>query len=158
MEGNYLVLPVAGCWQNWPTVCSNRVGRVQHRQQACLLKAMCEDKARQTIKSSNLTGVLVKCFRLTFSNFRYLWRPHDTRLLIKGRISTSAVRSVFLYGLETKPLRADVWRFSEFEHRCPRSIVRIWWEDFSSGFKVRHWVVDPRIQFLEKILNRNRLS
>ncbi|KER28391.1 hypothetical protein T265_04774 [Opisthorchis viverrini] len=67
--------------------------------------------------------------RAAFANLRHLWRRRDISFSVKGRVYNAAVRSVLLYGSETWPLRAeDVKRLSVFDHRCLRSIARIWWE------------------------------
>ena len=61
--------------------------------------------------------------RATFSNMQHLWRRRDVSLSVKGRVYSSAVRSVLLYGSETWTLRADVRRLSVFDHQCLRSIA-----------------------------------
>ncbi|KER28461.1 hypothetical protein T265_04689 [Opisthorchis viverrini] len=67
--------------------------------------------------------------RAAFANLRHLWRRRDISFSVKGRVYNAAVRSILLYGSETWPLRAeDVKRLSVFDHRCLRSIARIWWE------------------------------
>ncbi|KAG5454328.1 hypothetical protein CSKR_109219 [Clonorchis sinensis] len=79
--------------------------------------------------------------RAAFVNLRHLWRRRDISLSVKGRVYNAAVRSVLLYGSETWPLRAeDVKRLSVFDHRCLRSIARIWWEHRISNAEVRRMV------------------
>ncbi|KER33000.1 hypothetical protein T265_12711, partial [Opisthorchis viverrini] len=47
------------------------------------------------------------------------------------------IQTILPYGSETWPLRAeDVTRLSVFDHRCLRSIARIWWEHRSSNAEV----------------------
>ena len=76
--------------------------------------------------------------RTAFANLRHLWRRRDIRLSLKGRVYNAAVRSVLLYGCETWPLRAeDARRLSVFDHRCLRSIARVWWEHRVSNDEVR---------------------
>ncbi|KER28282.1 hypothetical protein T265_04880 [Opisthorchis viverrini] len=68
-------------------------------------------------------------------------RRRDISLSVKGRVFNAAVRSILLYGSETWPLRAeDVKRLSLFDHRCLRSITRIWWEHRISNSEVRRMV------------------
>ena len=83
--------------------------------------------------------------RLAFSNLHHLWRRNDIKLSTKGRVYSAAVRSVLLYGSETWPLKAeDVRRLSVFDHRCLRSIGKIWWEHRISNTEVRGRVLGPR--------------
>ncbi|KER25293.1 LOW QUALITY PROTEIN: hypothetical protein T265_14240 [Opisthorchis viverrini] len=79
--------------------------------------------------------------RAAFANLRHLWRRPDISFSVKGRVYNAAVRSILLYGSETWPLRAeDVKRLSVFDHRCLRSIARIWWEHRISSSEVRRMV------------------
>ena len=83
--------------------------------------------------------------QLAFSNLHHLWRRNDVKLSTKGRIYSAAVRSVLLYGSETWPLKAeDIRRLSVFDHRCLRSIGKIWWEHRISNTEVRRRVLGPR--------------
>ncbi|KER22698.1 hypothetical protein T265_09253 [Opisthorchis viverrini] len=76
-------------------------------------------------------------FVIVIANLRYLWRRRDISFSVKGRVYNAAVRSILLYGSETWPLRAeDVKRLSVFDHRCLRSIARIWWEHRISNSEV----------------------
>ena len=63
--------------------------------------------------------------RLAFSNSQHLWRRNDIKLSTEGRVYSAAVRSVLLYGSETKPLKANVRRLSMFDHRWIRSVGEI---------------------------------
>ncbi|CAH8572676.1 unnamed protein product [Heterobilharzia americana] len=66
--------------------------------------------------------------RLAFANLHHLWRHRDIRLSIKGRVYSTAVRSVLLYGCETWPLKVeDTRRLQVFDHRCFHNIGRIAW-------------------------------
>ncbi|KER19410.1 hypothetical protein T265_15549, partial [Opisthorchis viverrini] len=67
--------------------------------------------------------------RAASANLRHLWRRRHISFYVKGRVYNAAVRSILLYGSETWSLRAeDIKRLSVFDHRCVRSIARIWWE------------------------------
>lgn len=55
--------------------------------------------------------------RLTFANLRHLRRNHDNRLSVKRRACITPINSVLLCGPETWSWRADVQRYSAFEHR-----------------------------------------
>ena len=80
--------------------------------------------------------------RLAFANLRHLWRRRDIRLSLKGRVYNTTVRKVLLYGCETWPLRTeDVRRLSTFDHRCLRSIARVWWQQHVSNESVRQRVL-----------------
>ncbi|THD18894.1 Alpha 1 3-glucosidase [Fasciola hepatica] len=97
--------------------------------------------------------------RLAFANLRHLWRRRDIWLSVKGRVYTAVVRSVLLYGSETRPLRVeDRRRLSVFEHRCLHSILRVWWEHGISNAEVQSKVLGTRGQSLYQVLNLNRLS
>ena len=62
-----------------------------------------------------------------FANHRHLWRHRDLSLSIKGSVYNAVVRPILLYGSKTWPLCAeDSRRISVFDHRCLRSIARVW--------------------------------
>ena len=83
--------------------------------------------------------------RLAFSNLHHLWRQNDIKLSTKRTIYSAAVRSVLLYGSETWPLKAeDIRRLSVLDHRCLRSIGKIWWEHKISNTEVRWRVLGPK--------------
>ena len=80
----------------------------------------------------------IRRVRLAFSNLHHLWRRNDIKLSTKGTVNLVALLSVLLYGSETWPLEAeDVRRLSVFDHRCLRSIGKIWWEHRISNTEVR---------------------
>ena len=107
--------------------------------------------------SSEVSARIQKA-RLAFTKLKHLWRRRDIRLSTKGRVYAAAVRPVLLYGSETWPLRAgDTRRLSVFEHRCLRSIARIWWENRISNAEVRQRVLGSRCRSLEQTVNLNRL-
>ena len=96
--------------------------------------------------------------RLAFSNLHHLWRRNDIKLSTKGRVYSAAVRSVLLYGSETWPLKAeDVRRLSVFDHRCLRSIGKIWWEHRISNTEVRRRVLGPKNMSIIEQLHNHRL-
>ena len=111
-------------------------------------------------------GGLIKCeissrigkARAAFANLRHLWRRPDVSLLIKGRVYNAAVRSTLLYGAETWPLRAeDIRQLSVFDHRCLRSIARVWWEHRISNAEVRRMVFGANARSIEEVLTLHRL-
>ena len=68
------------------------------------------------------------------------------------------MRSVLLYGSETWPLKAeDVRRLSVFDHRCLRSIGKIWWEHRISNTEVRRRVLGPKNMSIIEQLHHHRL-
>ena len=96
--------------------------------------------------------------RLAFSNLHHLWRRNDIKLSTKGRVYSAAVRSVLLYGSETWPLKAeDIRRLSVFDHRCLRSIGKIWWEHRISNTEVRRRVLGPKNMSVIEQLHNHRL-
>jgi exonuclease III len=96
--------------------------------------------------------------RLAFVNLRHLWRRRDIRLSLKGRVYSASVRSVLLYGCETWPLLSDdVHRLSVFDHRCLRSIARIWWQHHVSNDEVRRRVLGFDSPPLNQIISHHRL-
>lgn len=56
--------------------------------------------------------------RVIFANLRHLWRRRDIRSSIKGRVYTTAVKSLLLYGSET-------WQNAYEEFRCLKTVVFI---------------------------------
>ena len=97
--------------------------------------------------------------RAAFANLRHLWQRRDVSLSVKGRVYNAAVRPVLLYGCETWPLRAqDLKRISVFDHRCLRSIARIWWDHRISNAEVRHRVFGRRhATAIEELTKLHRL-
>ena len=96
--------------------------------------------------------------RLAFANLNHLWRRHDIRLSLKGRVYAAAVRPVLLYGTETWSLRAeDRQRLLVFDHRCLRSIAKVWWNNRISNAVVRQKVLGSRGKALDRILDLQRL-
>jgi hypothetical protein len=96
--------------------------------------------------------------RAAFANLKHLWRRRDIRLILKGRIYRATVRAILLYGCETWPLRAeDVRRLSVFEHRCLRSIARIWWQQRASNYTVRQKVLGSDSPTLGETISLHRL-
>ena len=96
--------------------------------------------------------------RLAFSNLAHLWRRRDIRLSVKGRVYAAAVRPVLLYGCETWPLRVvDMERLSVFEHRCLRSIARVWWNNRISNAEVRRRVLGHKGLALRQVIDLHRL-
>ena len=80
--------------------------------------------------------------RLAFSGLRHLWRRRDVSLRLKGRVYETTVRAVLLYGGEAWPLRQeDIRRLSTFDHRCLRSLARVWWQDGTRNEDVRRKVL-----------------
>lgn len=66
-----------------------------------------------------------------FTSLRHLWRRSNTRLSIRGRVYTAAVRSILLSDSEIWRLKVeDVRKFSVFEHRFLLRIGRIYWKNF----------------------------
>ena len=94
-----------------------------------------------------------------FANLRHLWRRRDISLSIKGRVYNAAVRSILLYGSETWPLRAeDSRKISVFDHRCLRSIARVWWEHRISNADVRRMVFGRRnAHSIDELMTLHRL-
>jgi hypothetical protein len=79
--------------------------------------------------------------RAAFTNLHHLWRRRDVSLSLKGRVYNATVRAVLLYGCETWTTRVeDVQRLTVFDHRCLRSIARVWWEQRVSNDEVRRRV------------------
>ncbi|KER22847.1 hypothetical protein T265_09123 [Opisthorchis viverrini] len=69
------------------------------------------------------------------------WKRYGDLKSASILVYNAAVRSILLYGSETWPLRAeDVKRLSVFDHRCLRSIARIWWEHRISNSEIRRMV------------------
>ena len=96
--------------------------------------------------------------RAAFANLRHLWRRPDVSLSIKGRVYNAAVRSTLLYGSETWPLKAeDVKRLSVFDHRCLRSIARVWWEHRVSNKEVRKMIFGTNAPSIEEMITLHRL-
>ena len=96
--------------------------------------------------------------RLAFANLRHLWRRHDVRLSLKGRVYNATVRSVLLYGCETWPLRAeDANRLSVFDHRCLRNIARVRWEHRVSNDEVRRRVLGTDNRSVKELTALHRL-
>jgi hypothetical protein len=76
--------------------------------------------------------------RLTFVNLKHLWRRRDVSLALKGRVYNTTVRAVLLYGCETWSLRTeDAHRLTVFDHRCLRTIARVWWQHRITNEAVR---------------------
>ena len=76
--------------------------------------------------------------RLAFTNLKHLWRRRDISLALKGRVYNASVRAVLLYGCESWSLRVeDAQRLSTFDHRCLRSIARLWWQHCIPNDEVR---------------------
>ena len=70
----------------------------------------------------------------------------------------AAVRPVLLYGAETWPLRVeDRRRLLAFDHRCLRSIAKVWWDNRISNAEVRRRVLGNRDQPLDQVLELHRL-
>ena len=83
---------------------------------------------------------------------------NNIKLSTKGRVYSAAVRSVLLYGSETWPLKAeDIRRLSVFDHRCLRSIGKIWWEHRISNTEVRRRVLGPKNMSIIEQLHNHRL-
>ena len=96
--------------------------------------------------------------RFAFSNLNYLWRRRDIRLTTKGRVYAATIRPVLLYGAETWPLRVeDKRKLVAFDHRCLRSIAKVWWDNHISNAEVRKRVLGNRGQALDKMLDLHRL-
>lgn len=111
--------------------------------------------------------------RAAFCNLRHLWRRRDISLHLKGRVYTSTVRAVLLYGCEGWTLRrSDMKRLQAFDHRCLRSIARVWWQLRISNAEVRrrvlrsanntdleHFIVNHQLRWLGHVLrmHQNRL-
>ncbi|KER25252.1 hypothetical protein T265_07239 [Opisthorchis viverrini] len=92
------------------------------------------------------TGVSCTQFPADFPNTTEPVREKGLGKLSVGepvnvRVYRAVVCSILLYGSVTWPLCAeDVKRFSVFDHRCLRSIARIWWEHRVSNSEVRRMV------------------
>jgi hypothetical protein len=96
--------------------------------------------------------------RAAFANLKHLWRRRDIRLTLKGRIYRATVRAVLLYGCETWPLRVeDIRRLSVFEHRCLRSIARVWWQHRVSNITVSQRVLGADSHALSETISLHRL-
>ena len=98
--------------------------------------------------------------RAAFSKLRHLWCRHAVSLSVKGRVYSAAVRPIILlYGSETWPLRADdVRKLSVFDHRCLRSIARVWWEHRISNAEVRLMVFGQQeAHGINKLISLHRL-
>ena len=109
--------------------------------------------------AGNEVSLRIMKARVAFSNLQHLWRRRDVSLSVKGRVYNAAVRSVLLYGSETWPLRAeDIRRLSVFDHRCLRSIARIWWERQISNAEVRRMVLSRRnVGAMDKLIRLHGL-
>ena len=96
--------------------------------------------------------------RAAFANLRHLWRRPDVSLTIKGRVYNAAVRSTLLYASESWPIRAeDIHKLSVFDHRCLRSIARVWWEHRISNAEVRRMVFGANARSIEEVVTLHRL-
>jgi hypothetical protein len=96
--------------------------------------------------------------RSAFANLQHLWRRRDISLSVKGRVYNAAVRPVLLYGSETWPLRAeDVRKLLAFDHRCLRSIARVWWEHRISNAEVRRRVFGRNSPAIDELMTLHRL-
>ena len=96
--------------------------------------------------------------RLTFANLHHLRRQNDIKLSMKDRVYSAAVRSALLYGSETWPLKAeDLQTLSVFDHRCLRSIGKIWWEHRISNTEVRRGVLGPKYMSVIEQVHNHRL-
>jgi len=97
--------------------------------------------------------------RAAFLQLRHLWHRRDVSLSVKGRVYSAAVRPILLYGSETWPLRADdVRKLSAFDHRCLRSIARVWWERRISNAEVRRMVFgQQKAHAIDKLISLHRL-
>ena len=111
--------------------------------------------------------------RAAFSNLRHLWRRRDVSLYLKGRVYNTTLRAVLLYGCGSWTLRVnDNKRLSAFDHRCLRSISRVWWQLRISNAEVRrrvlkseknteigHVIVKNQLRWLGHVLrmDQNRL-
>ena len=97
---------------------------------------------------------------MVFANLRHLWRRHDISLSLKGRVYSTTVRAVLLYGCETWPVRMDdVHRLSVFDHRCLRSIAGVRWQRHISNDTVRRRIFrsDGFNRPLSSIISLHRL-
>jgi hypothetical protein len=109
-------------------------------------------------KLSNEVSYRIQKARVAFINLSHLWRRHDIRLSVKGRVYAATVRPVLLYGSETWPLRAeDKQRLLVFDHRCLRSIARVWWDNRISNAEIRRRVLGSRDQAVDQLLDVQRL-
>ena len=107
-------------------------------------------------KLSDEVSLRIRKARLAFTNLSRLWRRRDIRLSVKGRVYAATVRAVLLYGTETWPLRVeDKQRLSVFDHRCLRSIARIWWDNRVSNIEVRRRVLATEVNHWNKCLTSN---
>ena len=96
--------------------------------------------------------------RAAFSSLQLLWRRRDIRLSIKGRYYKAALRSVLLYGSETWALqKEDLRKPTVFDHRCLRSIARIWWGHRISNAEVRRRVLGRHARTLGELTSLHRL-
>jgi hypothetical protein len=96
--------------------------------------------------------------RLAFANLQHLWRRRDISLSVKGRVYNAAVRPVLLYGSETWPLRTeDLRKLLAFDHRCLRSIARVWWEHRISNAEVRRRVFGRNSPAIDELMTLHRL-
>ena len=95
--------------------------------------------------------------RAAFANLRHLWRRRDVSLALKGRVYLATVRAVLLYGCETWPMREeDVRKLSAFDHRCLRSISRVWWQHHVSNAEVRRRVLRGQDTPLREVISHHR--
>jgi hypothetical protein len=79
--------------------------------------------------------------RLTFRGLNHLWRHKGISLRVKGRVYSTTVRAVLLYGCETWTLRSEDLRCLQvFGNRCLRSIAGIGWSQ-----RIRNEVVRNRV-------------
>ena len=96
--------------------------------------------------------------RLAFSKLLLLQRRNDIKLSTKGRVCSAAMCSVLLYSSETCPLKVeDIRRLSVFNHRCLRSIGKIWWEHRISNSKARWRVLGLKNMSIIEQLRNQRL-
>ena len=72
---------------------------------------------------------------------------------------SAAVRPILLYGSETWPLRADdVRKLSVSDHRCLRSIARVWWERQISNAELHRMVFGQQETYvIDKLISLHRL-
>lgn len=79
--------------------------------------------------------------RSAFINMSPLGIRCCIRLLIKGRVYTTAVRSVLLWSSNPWPFRLEnIRRISVFALHCLRSIGRVRWQNLLSNAEVRQKV------------------
>lgn len=89
-----------------------------------------------------------------------LIRTLGTRLVLgnprhlssKGRYYRPAVRSVVLYGCESWPFLGDPRRLTDLDHRCLRSLARVWQKQHVSNDEVRRTVFEINSAPLKRIV------